>query len=164
MTKNRFRSRRTLHKFAISVNCMYAAKAAAERASNAGVMCGSSPAEEGRPQVLLDGHSMKRRPGKRIGPFHEALRVMTVQAKQILVRQPENSIEVPLAAKCRDQFEQRIFPLAAHNIVHVARVQRRVAVRRWEIATPDNRKVGALPADFLATGHRGCHLWTGHDR
>src|SRR5262249_44968134 len=81
VAQNRFRTRGTLHQLAISINCVHPAETAAEWAADAGVMRGSSFAEEGRPEILFYRHTMKWRPRKSVGPLQEPFGIVTVQAE-----------------------------------------------------------------------------------
>src|ERR1700733_15558850 len=115
---------------------MDATETTVEGTADARMMNGSALSEERRPQVFFHWQAVKRRPRELIRSFHEALAVVVAQAEDILVGKALHRVERPLAAKRIKKLEQRILALAADDIIHVARVQRRVRVDGREVAPP----------------------------
>jgi len=159
-----FRALRTFDEFTIAVECVNTAKTAAKRAADAGVMRGSALAEKRRAQVFFDRDAVERRPGKRVGRLHEAFGIVPVEAEDIFIGKAEDFVAGAIAAKGVDQFEKRVFALAADDVVDVARIESGVGVGGREVATPHDGQFRVALPDLAARGDGRNHLRTGHDR
>src|SRR5580700_5903970 len=84
---------RTFHLLAISIRSVNSAKAALEGAPDTCLVRGRSLAEERRSKVLFDWNPVEWGPWKCIRPFHQALGIVAMQTKDILVRQSGDGLE-----------------------------------------------------------------------
>src|SRR5215469_12801871 len=119
-------ARSVLHQLADPIDSVHTAKATAKRTANAGMMCGGSFSEERGSQIFLHWHAMKRVPRERIRAFHEPFWIVSMQPEHVLVGEPLNAFEPTISPECINQLEQRLFSLAAHHIIDIFCIQRRI--------------------------------------
>src|SRR6185369_8852784 len=163
MTQDRLSACGRLHLLAIAISCVNPTEAALEWASDAGLVRGGSPSEEGRTEVLLKGNRMEWRCGKSVRRLHEPFRIVPVQAKHVAIGESLDCIKLAFAAQSVQQFEEGVLTLAANCVVDVLRVECGVGVDGREVASPYDGNARAQLANIAAILHAGGHLRTGHD-
>src|ERR1700730_3689530 len=162
MAQDRCSSRRTFHQFPCPIGRTYAAKTAPKGTSDAGLMRCSALSEKGRPKIFLHRQAVKRTPGEFVRSLHQALRVVAMKAKHTFIGETGNAFEKLLSAKSIQKFQECVFPLTTHGIIHVRGIQTSIRVDRREISSPNNGNLRMTGANLPGRFDRSSHLRTRH--
>ncbi len=118
-----------------------------------------APPQKGRQKVSLRRKAVIRIPRKVVEAPHRALGIVAHRPVGSFVGEAGNVFEIAMPANRLEQFEERLFSLTAHRVVHVARIQRGRRVVGREIASPNNWQAAEIVARIsrqLATAPTVC--------